>query len=188
MAVKIALSIVALLLMLSTAAADTYRLDANGVEASFEVVRFGVRWVRAHFRDIAGDFVVDRSGLVVGVNIEIGTASVECDDPQWNARLRSAEWLDVQRFPQMVYRASHVERIAGQAIASGDLTLHGMTHPVVLDVSLDGCSRSAGSQGDCHFRAHGHIRRSDFGLPHGLWTGGDQVDISMSGTARDLIP
>jgi len=188
MILKNVLLVMALLLTLRTATAETYRLDANRVEASFEVVRFGVRWVRAHFRDITGNFVVDRAGLVAGVDIEIRTASVECDDPLWNARLRSAEWLDVQRYPRMVYHASRVERVSGQAVASGELTLHGMTHPVVLDVSVDGCSAGLASKDDCRFSAHGHIKRSDFGLPHGLWTGGDQVAIAMSGAARGLVP
>jgi polyisoprenoid-binding protein YceI len=92
--------------------------------------------------------------------------------------LRSAEWLDAQRYPQMTYHSSHIELDEQRAVASGDLTLHGITRPVVLTVTLLDCPTAA----QCQFAAHGRIRRSEFGLPHGFWSGGDQVDITISGS------
>ena len=56
--------------------------------------------------------------------------------------------------------------------------MHGVTRPIVLNVSLLKCA----SPRNCQFAAHGRIKRSEYGLPHGFWTGGDQVDISISGT------
>ena len=63
------------------------------------------------------------------------------------------------------------------AISSGELTLHGITRPVVLTVTFLDCPPGGG----CQFAAHGRIRRSEFGLPHGFWSGGDQVEIAISG-------
>jgi polyisoprenoid-binding protein YceI len=77
----------------------------------------------------------------------------------------------------MTYHSSRIERREPGAIANGDLTLHGITRPIVLNVSLMKCSLS----GSCQFAAHGRIKRSEYGLPHGLWTGGDPVEISISG-------
>lgn len=158
-------------------AAQTYRLDSSNTQVSFAVHRLGIQWVTARFSDISGQFVV--SAAASRVDVTVGMASLECDEPHWNERLRSADWLDVQRYPQMTYHSSRIEVDQQRGIASGELTLHGVTRPVVLNVSLLDCSSSPGH---CQFAAHGRIRRSEYGLPHGFWTGGDQVDISISGT------
>jgi polyisoprenoid-binding protein YceI len=157
-------------------AAETYRLDSGNTHVSFVVQQLGIQWVSAHFSDVRGQFVVDRSGAGIRVDVTVGMASLECGEPRWNERLRSADWLDVQRYPQMTYHSSRIELSEQRAVASGELTLHGVTRPIVLNVSLLKCSA-----GHCQFAAYGHVKRSDYGLPHSFWTGGDQVDIAISG-------
>jgi polyisoprenoid-binding protein YceI len=159
-------------------AAQTYRLDSSNTEVSFTVHRLGIQWVTARFADIRGQFVVDKASSATRVDVTVAMASLECGEPHWNERLRSADWLDVQRYPQMTYHSSRIELGERSAVASGELTLHGVTRPIELNVSLQKCS----SAGSCEFAAHGRIKRSEYGLPHGFWTGGDQVDISISGT------
>jgi polyisoprenoid-binding protein YceI len=158
-------------------AAETYRLDSSNTQVSFTVHHLGIQWVTARFSDISGQFVVDPAGPSSRVDVAVGMASLECDEPRWNERLRSADWLDVQRYPQMTYHSNRIELGGQRAVASGELTLHGVTRPIVLSVSVLKCS----SAGNCEFAAHGRIKRSEYGLPHGFWTGGDQVDISISG-------
>jgi polyisoprenoid-binding protein YceI len=160
-------------------AAQTYRLDSSNTEVSFSVHHLGIEWITARFSDLRGQFIVDKSSSATRVDVTVEMASLECGEPHWNERLRSADWLDVQRYPQMIYHSSRVELGEHWAVASGELTLHGVTRPIVLNVTLLKC---ASSPGNCQFAAHGHIKRSEYGLPHGLWTGGDQVDISISGT------
>jgi len=158
-------------------AAETYRLDASNTEVTFTVHHLGIQWITARFSDISGRFVVDRDAAASRVDVIVAMASLECGEARWNERLRSADWLDVQRYPQMTYHSSHIELGEQRAVADGELTLHGVTRPIVLDVSLLKCSAA----GRCQFVAHGRIKRSDYGLPHGFWTGGDQVDIAISG-------
>jgi polyisoprenoid-binding protein YceI len=158
-------------------AAETYRLDSSNTQVSFAVQRLGIQWVTARFSDIRGRFVVDHSGAASQVDVTVGMASLECGEPRCSERLRSADWLDVQRYPQMTYHSNRIELREQRAIASGELTLHGVTRPMVLNVSVLKCS----SAGHCQFAAYGRIKRSEYGLPHGFWTGGDQVDISISG-------
>jgi polyisoprenoid-binding protein YceI len=169
-------------------AAETYRLDSSNTQVSFAVHHLGIQWVTARFSDISGQFVVDQAGPASRVEVTVGMASLECGEPRWNERLRSADWLDVQRYPQMTYHSSRIDLGAQRAVASGELTLHGVTRPILLNVSLLKCSAA----GNCQFAAHGRIKRSEYGLPHGFWSGGDQVDISISGalapTANSTAP
>ena len=164
-------------------AAETYRLDASNTQVSFTVHHLGIQWITARFSDISGRFVVDGQAAVSHVDVTVGMASLECGEPRWNERLRSADWLDVQRYPQMTYHASHIEMGVQQAVANGELTLHGVTRPIVLNVSLLKCSAA----GSCEFAAHGRIKRSEYGLPHGFWSGGDQVDIAISGALAATV-
>ena len=157
-------------------AAQTYRLDATNTQVSFSVHHLGIQWMTASFSDIRGQFIVDKETAATRVDVTVGMASLESGQPRWNERLRSADWLDVQRYPQMTYHSSRIELGEQQAVANGELTLHGVTRPIVLSVSLLKCSA-----GHCQFTAHGRIKRSEYGLPHGFWAGGDQVEIAISG-------
>lgn len=165
------------LVSLSVPAAETYRLDSTNTQVAFSVESLGIQWVSAHFTDIRGDFRVDPTGAGSQVDVTVAVSSLTCSEPRWNERLRSAEWLDVRRFPHMTYHSSVIRMDDRGGIASGELTLHGTTRPILLDVSLHSCT----SAGLCRFSARGRIKRSEFGLPHGFWTGGDQVDIAISG-------
>ncbi len=173
------------LLALNAQAADAYRLDTDHTRVSFDVRRFGIPWIAAHFRQFAGDFVIDRRGADSRVDVTVRTDSLDGLDFGWNARLRSRDWLDTQRFPEMRYRSTHVEFDGnGGAIASGQLTLHGITRPVTLTVARLDCSGAHMDANEaCGFAAYARIKRSDFGLPHGFWLAGDQVEISVSGAA-----
>jgi len=168
--------------LLRVQAADVYRLDAVNTRISFNIQRFGVLWVSARFPDFSGAFVLDRRGPDSRVDVSVQMESVACNDPRWNDRLRSPEWLDVQRYPQMSFHSNRVEFDAdGGAVASGELTLHGVTRPVGLEISGLNCSQAAGSGDHCSFVAHARIKRSDYGFAHGFWIGGDLVDIAISG-------
>jgi len=176
------LTLILLLVVTRASAAEVYRLDSGQTRVEFDVERFGLHWVGAHFRDFQGDFVFDRTGADSRVDVTVQTESVDCDDSHWNPQLRSPQWLDVQRFPLMTYRSRRIQFLDEERVeASGELTLHGVTRSVVLEVSQLHCSGAAGDVPSCRFVARARVRRSDYDLPHGFWTGGDQVDITITG-------
>ena len=166
------------LLALPVQATQHYRLDSGNTDVSFAVHFLGIHWVSARFSDVSGEFIADSSGTANRVDVSVGIASLNCSEPRWNERLRSPEWLDVDRYPRMTYHSVHIDLSDHRGTANGELTLHGVTRPIVLDVTLLKCRTPE----SCEFAAHGRIKRSDYGLPHGFWTGGDQVDINIKGT------
>jgi polyisoprenoid-binding protein YceI len=168
-------------------AAALYRLDMVKTRISFNIQHLGVPWVSARFPEFSGDFVLDRDGTASRLDVDVKMATVDCTEPFWNGRIRSAEWLDVQRYPVTSFHSTRVDFEGdGTALASGVLTLHGITHTVGLAISglrcvADGTSAGITSGDSCSFVARALIKRSDYGLPHGFWTGGDLVDIVISG-------
>jgi polyisoprenoid-binding protein YceI len=175
--------LILLLATLRSEAAETFRLDSSNTQVAFAVQCLGMQWMSARFSDISGEFVLDPAGPASRVDVTVGAASLDSNQPRWNERLRSAEWLDVERYPRMIYHSKTIVLDGEHGVANGELTLHGVTRPFVLTVSLTSCS----VRGRCQFAAHGRIRRSEFGLPHGFWTGGDQVEISINGSINVRI-
>jgi polyisoprenoid-binding protein YceI len=175
--------LILLLATLRSEAAETFRLDSSNTQVAFAIQYLGMQWMSARFSDISGEFVLDPAGPASRVDVTVGAASLDSNQPRWNERLRSAEWLDVERYPRMIYHSKSIVLDEEHGVANGELTLHGVTRPLVLTVSLT--RRSV--RGRCQFAAHGRIRRSEFGLPHGFWTGGDQVEISISGSINVRI-
>jgi polyisoprenoid-binding protein YceI len=168
--------------LLHAQTAEVYRLDSVNTLISFNIQHLGVLWVSARFPDFNGAFVLDRRGPASRVDVSVQMASVDCNDPRWNGRLRSPDWLDVQRYPEMSFHSNHVDFDAdGGAVASGELTLHGVTRSIGLQISGWNCSPAAGSGEHCNFVARARIKRSDYGFAHGFWIGGDLVDIAISG-------
>jgi polyisoprenoid-binding protein YceI len=174
---------------MSVQAAELYHLDPGATQVGFEIDRFGLRWVSAHFQAFDGDFVFDRHGLDSRVDVTVRTESIDCGDSHWNPHLRSSEWLDVQRYPLMTYHSRNIEfEGTHRALASGELTLHGITRPVVLHVEQLDCQVQSDIGAVCQFVAQTRVKRSDYGLPHGFWTGGDEVNISIDGVGTRAGP
>lgn len=173
--------------------ADLYRLDSGNTQVALGIRIFGLPWISARFEDISGELAPvpsvpsvrpdDASPAPRGrVDVTIRTASLRCESARWNARLLSPAWFDAERFPQIIYRSDYIDIDAdGHAKVSGHLTLHGRTRELVLLVNRWNCPAGAGAADTCSFAAHASLRRSDYDLPHGLFEGGDEVEISIEG-------
>jgi polyisoprenoid-binding protein YceI len=184
--IRLLLSLLSLLSLGLTPApaADLYRLTSDNTRITLAVRTLGFTWLSARFNDLSGELVPEGRARPSRVDVTISTASLICESPQWNARLISPVWFDAQQYPQIVY---HSERIRfdgeGGGTVSGRLTLHGQTHAFELKVNRWDCANQPGAVDTCSFDAEGRIRRSDFGLPHGILEGGDEVVIDIRGDA-----
>jgi len=172
-------------------AAESYRLDSGNTRVSLGVRVFGVPWISARFEELSGELVPGRRGAPGStadtpgrIDVTIRTASLKCDSSRWNARLLSPAWFDADRYPQIIYRSDRIDLDAdGRAVVTGQLTLHGQTRALVLLVNRWVCSNPPQADDGCSFDAHGLLRRSEYGLPHGLLEGGDEVEISIEGAS-----
>lgn len=161
-----------------------HHLDGNNTQVSFEIYRFGLHWVSAAFSELSGDFALAPDGHGGRLSVIVRTASVDTRSAYWNERLRSAQCLDTEGFPEMTYHSTSVafDGTAG-ATVEGELTLHGVTRPLALSISDIDCPQSSErSAHGCRFVGRASLKRSDFGIPHGFWQGGDDtVDIILRG-------
>lgn len=164
-------------------AASAHHLDADNTQISFQVGHLGLNWFSAAFGELSGEFALAPDGRGGRLSVTVRMASLQSRSPYWNERLRSAQWLDTEHYPEMSFRSTGIElQGAERATVYGELTLHGVTRPLALAISDIDCPQGAGAApARCHFFGRGFLRRSDYGLPHSFWSGGDEVEILVRG-------
>lgn len=118
------------------AQATTWQIDPGHTATQFAVKHMMVSTVRGQFTRTTGTVVWDgRNVSSAVVNIVIDAASIDTREPARDNHLRSAEFLNVAKYPTLTFRSTKVEAAgAGRAKVTGDLTIRGVTRQVVLDV------------------------------------------------------
>ena len=174
--------------------AGSYTLDKAHASLIFRVDHLGFSHFTARFRRFDAQLQFDPknlAGAILTATVDADTLETDYPDPatlDFNAQLRGPEWLDTAKYPQMTFKTTSVEPTGSNAMhITGELTLHGMTHPVSLDAKFNG--GYAGHPMDPHarigFSAHGWLNRSDFGISYGIPAPGttmgvsDRVDIAI---------
>src|SRR4051812_11912299 len=167
---------------------STYQIDPAHSSAHFTVRHMMVTNVHGGFKKVTGSVTYDpQNPTETSVQAEIDAASISTNDEQRDAHLRSGDFLDVEKFPTITFRGTRVESAGeGEVKLEGDLTIHGVTRPVVLDVEgLAPEGKDPWGNTRSGATARTKIKRSDFGLSWNaaLETGGflvgDDVKIEL---------
>jgi polyisoprenoid-binding protein YceI len=173
---------IALLLALSAVAQDTWKIDPAHSAAQFSVRHLGISTVRGAFTKVSGSAQLDEANpSKSSVQADIEAASVDTRVGQRDDDLRSANFLDVQKYPAITFKSKKVD-VAGKdkLKVTGDLTIHGVTKEVVLDV--DGPSAAVKDPwGNQRRGASGTtaIKRQDFGVNGAPVVVGDEIAITL---------
>jgi len=157
----------ALLLLAPALFAAEYTIDAAHSTVSFTVKHMLITNVRGSFGDVSGTVYYNPQNLAATkVDATIGVESVNTNQPKRDAHLKSADFFDVAKFPYMKFVSKKVTA-AGQDKfqLNGDLTLHGVTKNVTLDVVSAGPEiKDPNGKIRAGASATTTINRKDFGL------------------------
>jgi polyisoprenoid-binding protein YceI len=153
--------------LVSPALAATWALDPAHSSVAFSVRHMMVSNVSGEFTRLSGTVNGDQSAAT-GATIEatIDAASISTREPKRDEHLRSADFLDVATYPTITFKSRKIEAAGeGSFKVTGDLTLHGVTKEVVLDVS-DVTPSIKDPMGKTRAGAHAttKINRKDFGI------------------------
>jgi polyisoprenoid-binding protein YceI len=171
----------------ATPARTTWKIDASHSHVEFAVRHMMITTVRGRFSNVEGTVRLDESDpSFAEVDVRIDAASIDTREAQRDTHLKSADFFDVEQFPHITFTATRpVERSDREFKLAGDLTIHGVTRPVVLDVTEEGRGKDPWGGQRIGFSATTKIKRSDFGLTwnQALETGGvlvsDDIKISL---------
>jgi polyisoprenoid-binding protein YceI len=153
--------------VLGLADASTWNLDPTHSHAGFTVRHLVISNVRGEFQKISGVAKIDEKNLAQSsVEATIETASIDTRVAKRDEHLRSPDFFDVAKYPTITFKSTKVEKAGeGKLEVTGDLTMHGVTKPVVLHV--DGPSAEIKDPWGNTRRglsASTKVNRKDFGL------------------------
>jgi polyisoprenoid-binding protein YceI len=165
-----AISVAALAATLSlpaAAATSTWQIDPNHSAAQFAVRHLAISTVRGAFTKVNGTIQLDDKDISKSsVEVTIDADSVDTRVPNRDKDLRSDHFFDVQKYPTITFKSTKVEQVeAGKLKVTGDLTIHGVTKPVVLDVEgPTGAVKDPWGNQRAAANATTKINRQDYGV------------------------
>jgi len=152
----------------------TYTIDPAHSEVTF-AIRHLMSKVRGSFTDFAGELSVADDLGVSTATATIRLASVDTRNADRDAHLRSAEILDVERYPSMTFATTGVRATGDRYRLDGELTIKDVTRPVTLEVEFNGTGTDPWGGTRAGFTATTAISRKDFGIEFNVPLQGDKV-------------
>ena len=145
--------------------AGVYEIDGAHTSVEFVGRHLMITKVRGRFSDVTGRVTVAENPEDSHVEVGIGAASVSTGNADRDRHLRSADFFDVEQFPEVTFRSTLVRGLPSSTWeVVGDLTVHGVTRPVTLQVDFDGADVSPTGDERIGFSAATEVNREDFGL------------------------
>lgn len=144
----------------------TYQIDPSHSSAGFSVKHMMIAKVHGGFEKMRGTFNYDPENLgKSSVEVEIEASSISTRDAQRDTHLKSAEFFDVEKYPTLSFRSTRFEEGGDGLYVTGDLTIHGVTLPVRLDIERP-TEEVKDPWGNLKIGVSGKtkIKRKDFGL------------------------
>ncbi len=172
------------------APAGVYAIDPHHSTLVFRVSHLGFSHYRGQFTKVDGQLTFDPAhpaAMSVTATIDPKSLSIPTPPPGFKDTLLGKDWLNAGQFPQITFRSTKVEPTGpNSANVTGELTLHGVTKPVILETVFNGGYPANAFDGArVGFSAHGQFRRSDFGIAYGVPAPGtnmgvgDRVDFTL---------
>ncbi|MCH9008699.1 polyisoprenoid-binding protein [candidate division KSB1 bacterium] len=180
------IAVLSLVLFSLALGADKYVLDAAHSSASFSVKHMVISKTKGNFKDWDATFMIDEEDLTKSsVELTIKTASIDTDNEKRNGHLKSADFFDVETYPEITFKSTMIEKTDDGYLITGNLTIKDVTKEVSFPLELNGFIDDP--MGNRRFGAEAGltINRQDFNLKWNktLDTGGlivgNDVEITL---------
>jgi polyisoprenoid-binding protein YceI len=171
----------AAMLTATTASAGEYIIDDKGAHASieFKIKHLGYSWLAGRFNTFDGSFnYSDKDMKTLTANVNIDTSSVDSNHAERDKHLRSDDFLSVSAFPKSSFvSTSYTEIDKNTGVMTGNLTLHGVTKSIDLNVQRVGEGNDPWGGYRAGFTGTTTLVLKDFGISHDL--GPDSTEVEM---------
>ena len=147
------------------ATSTTWKIDPSHSHVEFAVKHLMISTVKGRFADVEGDIVlVDGNPSASSVSAVIKTASIDTRTAQRDEHLRSADFFDVAKYPEITFKSTKVSGDSSEFTLTGNLTISGVTEEITLEATNEGSGKDPWGGDRIGFSAKGKIDRRDFGL------------------------
>src|SRR5438552_4798284 len=146
-------------------AAGVYDIDGSHTSVEFVGRHLMITKVRGRFNDVRGKITIGEEPENSHVEVEIGVVSLSTGNDDRDAHLRSEDFFDVEHYPTIAFASTTVRPLRENTWeVVGDLTVHGTTRAITLQVDFDGGGSSPMGDERIGFSAATEVNREDFGL------------------------
>lgn len=168
-------------------ASGEYKMDPTHASIVWKVDHIGLSFYTARFTRFDATIDLDaenpeESSVFVTIDpTSVHTAYPFPDKEDFDATIAGPKWLDSAQYPEITFAGSDIE-ITGENTGkiTGEMTMHGVTKPVTLDVRLNAAKPHPFAGRDAMgFSATGSLKRSDFGITHLIGNVGDEVTFTI---------
>ncbi|MFC4618677.1 YceI family protein [Camelliibacillus cellulosilyticus] len=163
-----------------------WTVDTAHSSIEFSVKHMMIARVKGAFNQFEATVEADPADLTsANIHFTVDVASIDTRNEGRDTHLKSADFFDVDKYPQMTFQSTNiVQKSEDEYDVTGDLTLHGVTHPETFHVTFEGQVKDPSGNEKAGFTGTGQIKRSDYGLTWNaaLETGGVMVgdDIKIT--------
>jgi polyisoprenoid-binding protein YceI len=164
-------------------AAD-YVIDTKDAHAfvQFRIKHLGYSWIYGRFNKFEGSFSYDeRNPSAAKVEVTIDTASLDSNHAERDKHLRGKDFLDVRNYPQATFVSTgFTEQGDGKALLKGNLTLHGVTRPITIDLEHIGHGPDPWGTYRRGFAGTTELKLSDFDINYNLGPASREMELILS--------
>jgi len=150
---------------------EATKIESWSIDQAHTMVEFSVRHmmlakVRGKFTSFTGTMAIEAGGYIPeSISVDIDANSISTGEPDRDNHLRSADFLDVEKFPKLTFKSYEIRSTGEGAFdAEADLTIHGVTNQVTLEVTFEGRAKDPQGNERIAYTSEFTINRSDFGL------------------------
>ena len=164
--------------------ADEYLIDTKGAHAfiQFRIKHLGYSWLLGRFNNFSGSFSYDENNPGASkVNVNIETDSIDSNHAERDKHLRGEDFLNVAKYPKARFTStSFIDNGDGTAVLTGDLTLHGVTRNINIDVKHIGHGPDPWGGYRRGFEGTTILKLADYGITYNLGPASREVELFLS--------
>ena len=167
------------------ALAADYTIDNKGAHASinFKIKHLGYSWLTGRFNDFSGTFSYDPKDVAASkINVLIDTTSVDSNHAERDKHLRGGDFLNVDKFSEAKFVSTSISDVdddGEEFDVTGELTLHGVTKTITIEVEKVGEGKDPWGGYRAGFSGETEIRLKDFGIDYNLGPASEVVELEL---------
>ncbi len=146
-------------------ALTTYTIDPSHSGIHFIARHMVITKVRGSFTGFKGTLKIDEADLTKSsAEVSIDASTIDTREPKRDGHLKSPDFLETEKFPEITFKSTRVQKEGDKLLVTGDLSIHGFTKAVTLDAELEGKGKDPWGGERISFGGKTTIVREDFGL------------------------
>ncbi|MCX8143575.1 MAG: YceI family protein [Bacteroidia bacterium] len=152
----------------SIAQTTKWVIDKSHSKVQFDVAHLVISEVTGQFKSFDGSVLSDKPDFSdAKIEVSIDVNSINTDDEKRDGHLKSPDFFDANKYPKITFKSKSLKKVNNNLYKlTGDLTMHGVTKEVVLDVQFNGIKNDPWGNTKAGFKVTGKINRNDFGLKY----------------------